>query len=183
MRRTLSEEVEFPRGAEHRQVGEDRLDPPRGVPQLGLRGRVARSLLDELLVVGERRREEPLAQPLHPRAVGQLLLADPDQLVDRPAGEAEPRLGFFRSLTLAPVRRFRLPLLGQGLRLLAANEGRADHRRGRQEDQRDDRRPRRSTGAAATRPAAARPASAGGPGSAGGRGTARRSSAISCAVP
>ena len=134
----LDEQVELPRGAEHRQVGEDRLDPPRGVPQLGLRGRVAPSLLDELLVVSERRREQPLAKPLHPRPVGKLLLADPDQLVDRPAGEAEPRLGLFRSLTLPAVRRFRLPLLGQRLRLLAADEGRADQRRGRQKDQRDD---------------------------------------------
>ena len=37
----LDEQIELPGGAEDRQVGEDRLDPPRGVPQLGLGIRVA----------------------------------------------------------------------------------------------------------------------------------------------
>jgi hypothetical protein len=39
--------------------------------------------------------------------VGELVLADPDQLVDRAAGQAEAPFGFFRTPTLAMVRRFR----------------------------------------------------------------------------
>ena len=96
VRRRLSQKVEFAGSAQHRQVGEDRLHPPRRIPQLGLNGRVARSLFDELLVIGKRRREQPLAQPLHARAMCQLLLADPYQLVDRPARQAKPGLGFLR---------------------------------------------------------------------------------------
>ena len=72
MCRRLSEEEEFPRGAEHRQVSEDRFDPPRGVSQLGLRVRVAPSLLDELTVIRERRREDSPAEPLHARSVCKL---------------------------------------------------------------------------------------------------------------
>ena len=76
-----------------------------------------------------------------PGPVGELLLADPDQLVDGPAGEAEPRLGLLGALMLPAVGRFRLLLLGERLRLLAADEGRADQRRSRQEDQRHHARP------------------------------------------
>ena len=141
----LDEQIELPGRAEDRQVGEDRLDPPRGVEQLGLRIRVAPPLGDELAIVSQRRAEEPLAEPLHARPVGEFLLAGPDQLVNGPTGEAEPRLGLLRALMLPAVGRFGLPLLGERLRLLAADDGRADQGGGREEDQRrhagpDDRR-------------------------------------------
>ena len=67
------------------------------------------------------------------------LLADPDQLVHRAAGERNPHARPLRRNSGFPtVRRFRLPLLGHGLRLLAAKEDRADHRSGRQKDECDD---------------------------------------------
>ena len=62
----LGEQIELPGGAENRQVGEDRLDPPRGVAQLGLRVGVAPALLDELLVVGKRRASSRLRSPSMP---------------------------------------------------------------------------------------------------------------------
>ncbi len=44
MRRGLGEEIKFTRGAQNRQIGQDGLDPPRGVAQLGLRAGVTAAL-------------------------------------------------------------------------------------------------------------------------------------------
>ncbi len=141
----LNQQIELPGGAEDRQVGEDRLDPPRGVAQLGLRIRVAAPLGDELAVVGQCRGEQTLAQALHPRPMGELFLAGPDQLVDRPTRQPEPRLGLVGTLMFPTVGRLGLLLLDDRPGLLATDDGRADQRRGREQDQRhhagpDDRR-------------------------------------------
>ena len=92
-RRRLDQQVELARGTQYRQIGEDRLDPSRGIPQLGLGVGITAALLDELLVIGERGSEQSLAEPFRALAVGELLFADLDQLVDGAAGEAESLLG------------------------------------------------------------------------------------------
>ena len=63
--------------------------------------------------------------------MGELFLANLDQLVDRPAGEPEPGLGLKGPLALTLVRRLGPLLFGQRLPLFAADEAGADQRRAR----------------------------------------------------
>ncbi len=83
-------------------------------------------LLDELLVIRQRGGEQSLADRLHSGPVGQLFLADLDQLIHRPAGEPEPRLGLDGALPLVLVGAFRPLLRVPRLALLATDERRAD---------------------------------------------------------
>ena len=114
-----------------------------------------------------------------PGPVGQLFLADLDQLIHRPAGEPEPRLGLDGALPLVLVGAFRRLLRGPRLALLATDERRAHHGRDGQEDQDHHARGEDERMSPPPAPRALERASAVGPGSAAARGTApgrRRSS-------